>query len=138
MALPSNGQTVLVVEDDAAILELVQTILEKAHYEVLCASSADEGVRIGTEFPRPIHLLLSDVEVPGMAGPDLATKLKERRPDMRVILMSGHADGALLILNYGWHFIKKPFVLRVLLNEVKEVLAGTTREQGTDHFDTRQ
>src|SRR5450432_2715573 len=135
MALPGNGHTILVVEDDAAILHLVQRILEKGNYEVLCANSAKEGERIGKEFPRPIHLLLSDVVMPNMIGPDLASRLKVQRPDMRVMLMSGYPDGALLVLNYGWHFIRKPFVPHVLLERIEAVLNSTTEEQGTDHFD---
>jgi DNA-binding response OmpR family regulator len=137
MALRGNGHTILVVEDDAATLHLVQRILEKGNYEVLCANSAEEGERIGKEFPRPIHLLLADVVMPNMIGPDLATLLKVQRPDLRVILMSGYPDGALLVVNYGWHFIRKPFVPKALLERIEAVLKSKTAEQGTDHFDTR-
>jgi len=137
MALAGNGHTILVVEDDPATLHLVQRILEKGNYEVLCANSAHEGERIGNEFPRPIDLLLADVVMPNMIGPDLATLLKAQRPDMRVILMSGYPDGALLVLNYGWHFIRKPFVPKALLERIEAVLQSTTAEQGTDHFVTR-
>ena len=136
MALPGKGHTILVVEDDAAILHLVQRILEKGAYDVLCANSAKEGERIGKEFPRPIDLLLADVVMPDMIGPDLATLLKAQRPEMGVILMSGHPDGALLVLNSGWHFIRKPFVPKVLLEIIESVLSGTAVEQATDHFDT--
>jgi DNA-binding response OmpR family regulator len=135
MALPGNGHTILVVEDDAAVLHLVQRILENGNYEVLCASSSEQGIHIGMEFPRPIHLLLADVVMPNMIGPDLATKLKVQRPDMRVMLMSGYPDGALLVLNHGWHFIRKPFVPKSLLDAIQAVLNSMTEEQGTDHFD---
>jgi hypothetical protein len=57
---------------------------------------------------------------------------------MRVILMSAYPDGALLVLNYGWHFIQKPFLPLALVGRVKDVLESKTREQGTDHFDTRK
>jgi DNA-binding NtrC family response regulator len=135
MALPDNGHTILVVEDDAATLHLVQRILQKGNYDVLCAISPEEGERIGKEFPRPIHLLLSDVVMPNMI-PDLATRLKVQRPDMCVILMSGYPDSAVLALKCGWHFIRKPFVPKALLERVESVLKSTTEEQGTDHFDT--
>src|SRR5580704_10907765 len=115
----SGGQTILVVEDDLAILRLVEIILANGHYEVLSANSAEEGLQIGTNFPRPIDLLLSDVVMPHMTGPDLAARLKVLRPDMRVMLMSGYPDGALLLLNYGWHFINKPFVAKVLLERIE-------------------
>jgi DNA-binding response OmpR family regulator len=135
MALPGKGHTILVVEDDAATLHLVQRILEKGNYEVLCANSAQEGERLGKEFPRPIHLLLSDVVMPHMNGPDLATLLTVHRPDMRVILMSGYPDGG-LVLGSGWQFIRKPFVPKVLLERIEAVL-NTTLGPGADHFDTR-
>lgn len=61
-------------------------------------------------FTGTIHLLLCDVMMPDMCGPDLAKAMIARRSDMRVMLMSGYADGGLLILNHGWHFIKKPFL----------------------------
>jgi len=86
---------------------------------------------------RRIDLLLSDVMMPGISGPALALKLKESRPEMRVMLMSGYPDGALLVLNYGWYFIQKPFVAVQLVAKINEVLYGEVRDQGTDHFDVR-
>jgi DNA-binding NtrC family response regulator len=93
---------------------------------------------VEASFPRTIHLLLSDVMMPDMGGPDLAAKLKLRRPEMRVMLMSGYADGAMLVLNHGWHFIRKPFLPAALLGKVTEILHTTVRDQGTDHFDPSQ
>jgi FixJ family two-component response regulator len=80
--------------------------------------------------------LLSDVMMPGISGPDLAKKLKQQRPEMRVMLMSGYPEG-MLILNYGGHFLQKPFPPHALISKVNDVLHGEVREQGTDHFDTR-
>jgi len=57
---------------------------------------------------------------------------------MRVMFMSGYPDGALLVLNYGWQFIAKPFVKAALLEKVKSVLSSTTKPQGVDHFDTEE
>jgi DNA-binding response OmpR family regulator len=76
--------------------------------------------------------------MPGMNGPDLAKKIKAQRPAIRIILMSGYPNGALLILNYGWHFIQKPFLPLALVTRVRNVLKSTVREQGTEHFDTRK
>jgi len=140
MSLSLKGEvegTILVVEDDEFILKLVTMILKKAGFTVLPTSTASEAGQIVANFPETIHLLLSDVEMPDTAGPDLAVKLKAMRPEMRVILMSGHADGALLILNYGWHFIRKPFLAEMLVATVKDVLTGNSREQQADRFDTR-
>jgi DNA-binding NtrC family response regulator len=132
VALP---ETILVVEDDAAILGLVRVILEEGGFEVLGASSAKAARRVEADFSRTIHLLLSDVMMPDMCGPDLAEVLKQRRPEMRVMLMSGYADGDMLVLNHGWHFIRKPFVPTALLGKVTEILHTKVRDQGTDHFD---
>jgi len=139
MSLPLKGilETVLVVEDDDDVLAVVTLILKSAGYNVLSATTASEAARLVADFPGIIHLLLSEVELPDIAGPALGIKLKARRPDMRVILMSGQVDGALLVLNYGWHFIAKPFLPNTLVTVVKDVLEGASREQSTDHFDTR-
>ena len=87
-------ETILVVEDDSAILNRVKLILERAGFEVLSAGSANQARFITEGFPRPIHLLLSDVMMPDVSGPESAKALKQDRPDMRVMLMSGFADGA--------------------------------------------
>jgi DNA-binding response OmpR family regulator len=131
-------QTILVVEDDPAILKMVKLIFEEAGFGVLSAGSAHQARLITEGFPESIHMLLSDVVMPDVSGPELATALKQQRPEMRVLLMSGFADGAMLILNHGWHFIAKPFLASALLARVNDVLHSDVREQGTDHFDTRR
>jgi two-component system, cell cycle sensor histidine kinase and response regulator CckA len=131
-------ETILVVEDNSFVMKPVLTILERAGFKVLSAAGPEEAIRVEADFAGKIHLLLSDVMMPGMSGPDLATKLKKQRPDMHIILMSGYPDGGLLVLNYGWHFIRKPFVAAGLLGRIEDVLHSAVREQGTDHFDTRQ
>ena len=128
--------TILVVEDHPLLLKLVVEILEHVHYKVLAANSPKEALGIESTFKGTIDLLLSDIMMPEMNGPDLAKLLKEQRPKMRVILMSAYPGGAMLVLNYGWHFIQKPFLTEALLARVKHVLKSKTREQGTDHFDT--
>jgi CheY-like chemotaxis protein len=135
---PGTLETILIVEDDPAIRKLVETILGDGGFEILGADSAKEAISVEASFPRTIHLLLSDVMMPDMGGPDLAAKLKLRRPEMRVMLMSGYADGAMLVLNHGWHFIRKPFLPAALLGKVTEILHTTVRDQGTDHFDPSQ
>jgi CheY-like chemotaxis protein len=131
-------QTILVVEEHPLLLKLVKEILEDAHFTVLHANSAKKAIQIEAEFPGSIDLLLSDVMMQGMSGPDLAKKLKEQRPKMRIILMSAYPDGELLVLNYGWYFIHKSFMPKALVGRVKDVLRSKTREQSTDHFDTRK
>ncbi len=138
MPLPAEGTpaTVLLVEDHAALLKLVKQILENANFTVIPASNAKHAMQVEAEFPGTIDLLLSDVRMRGMSGPELAKMLKERRPQMRVMLMSGYPGGALLVLNYGWHYIEKPFVPSALVSKIKDVLRGETREQTTDRFNS--
>ena len=137
MALLFGGssETILLVEDHPALLKLVKQILEDAHFTVIPASNAKQAIRIEGEYPGTIDLLLSGVKIRGMSGPDLAHTLKERRPQMRVMLMSGYPGGALLVLNYGWHYIERPSVPSMLVSKIKEVLRGQNREQSTDRFD---
>ena len=138
MALPIDDtlETILLVEEHSALLKLVKQILEDAKFTVIAASSTKQAIRLEAEFPGTIDLLLGDVRTTGMSGPKLAERLKGRRPQMRVVLMAGYPGGALLVLNYGWHYIEKPFVASVLVNKIKDVLRGETREQSTDRFDT--
>jgi len=139
MAASPNAplKTILVVEDTALILSLVRDILEAADFDVLAAANAGEAIQLA-EHAKAIDLLLSDVMMPDMSGPALATKLKDSRHEMRVILMSGYAGGEMLVLNHGWHFIQKPFFPVQLVAKINEVMYSKVRDQGTDHFDTRQ
>jgi len=129
-------ETILVVDDSPMVLEAVSVILKKAGFTLLSASSAEEAIQISLDFVGTIHLLLTDIMMPGMSGPDLANKLIEKRADLRVMCMTGYADGDLLLLNYGWHLIKKPFVSALLREKVDAILHSPDRSQGTDHFDT--
>lgn len=139
MSLPLKGppKTILAVEDAAAVLSVVREILEDANFNVLAAANAGEAIRLAG-LAKTVDLLLSDVMMPDMSGPDLATKLKASRPEMRVILMSGYPGGEILILNHGWHFIQKPFVPVELVAKVRQVLDEKINDQGSDQFDTRK
>jgi DNA-binding NtrC family response regulator len=117
------AKTILVAEDDSAILTLVQTILEAAAFEVLTAGSACEAKRIAEGFPRPIHLLLTDVMMPDVTGPALAKSLGEQRPCLEVILMSGHVESAIFAEDCGWRFLRKPFSSSALLDCINHALS---------------
>ena len=130
-------ETILLVEDDAIVRDTVHAILERAGYCVLPAASGKEAIQTESHTKGTIHLLLSDVMMPDMSGPAAAQILKKQRPEMRVILMSGYEGGDMLFLNYGWHFIEKPFLPAKLVERVKDVLCTPERSQGEDHFDTR-
>ncbi len=136
---PLNLETVLVVDDNEVVLRVVVKILETEHYRVLAADSGPAALKLAAQTDRKIDLLLSDVDMPQMTGPDLGEALKKARPAMHVMLMSGGDNGNLLVLNYGWAFIQKPFVATKLVQMVKDVLASENREQaGGQEFDSRK
>ena len=130
-------ETILVVEDHPVVREVVRGILERAGFCVLIAAGGAQAIQVESNTQGTIHLLLSDVMMPDISGPALAQRLKKLRPAMRVILMSGYADGDMLFLNHGWHFIEKPFLPAELVARVTEVLHTPDLSQGDDHFDTR-
>jgi two-component system cell cycle sensor histidine kinase/response regulator CckA len=133
-------ETILVVDDDAGVLALVAEILRNANFRVLTARDGAEAVALAGKTADRIDLLLSDVDMPLMTGPDLGEHLKKARPDMHVMLMSGGGvAGNLLVLNYGWAFIQKPFLSVKLVAMVTEVLHLQNRSQlGGQEFDSRK
>lgn len=131
-------KTILVVDDDELVLNVVASMLERSDYNVIRAVGPAEAVRLEAAYEGVIDLLLSDVVMPVMSGSQLASQIQQHRPEMRVMFMSGYPDGALLLLNYGWTFLKKPFVKEALVERVHETLHSGVRSQGTDHFDTRK
>jgi DNA-binding NtrC family response regulator len=132
-------ETILVVDDNASVRAVVTQLLKRAHFRVLSADSGASAIALAGATAQPIHLLLSDVDMPGMSGPDLGLLLKATRPAMRVMLMSGGDNGNLLVLNYGWAFIQKPFVAAKLVAMVLNVLHSPDRSQaGGQGFDSRK
>jgi DNA-binding NtrC family response regulator len=130
-------ETVLLVEHDPIVLDRVRSILEGAGFCVISAASGAQARHVESITQGAIHLLLSDVMTPDMSGRVISKLIKEHRPNLRVILMACYAGGEMLFLNYGWHFIEKPFVAASLIERVKEVLHTPDRSQGDDGFDTR-
>ncbi|HEY6323694.1 MAG TPA: response regulator [Thermoanaerobaculia bacterium] len=122
-AAPGRGQeTILVVEDDASIRPLAREILEGQGYAVLEAAGADDALRRAAEHAGPIHLLLTDVVMPGKSGVDLARDLLGRRPGLRVVYMSGYADRAVEADAPGVAFVQKPFDPNLLARRVRATL----------------
>jgi two-component system, cell cycle sensor histidine kinase and response regulator CckA len=132
-------ETILVVDDNDVILNAVVQILGLANFQVLSAGNGADAIELAKETKGRIDLLLSDVDMPLISGPDLGLALKKTRPDLRVMLMSGGQDGNLLVLNYGWAFIQKPFVAARLVQMIIEVLRSPDRSQRSgQEFDTRK
>jgi len=123
--LPKGSETILVVEDDAAIRRLARKSLVIYGYTVLEAKGGQEALKIGRAYEKRIHLLLSDVIMPGISGRELADRLQFIIPELKVIYMSGYADDAISrygVLDPKVNFIEKPFLPEDLARRVREVL----------------
>jgi two-component system cell cycle sensor histidine kinase/response regulator CckA len=136
-ALKGTLETLLVVDDDNSVLQVVVAILKDANFRVFSAESGATAIKLAGETELEIHLLLSDVDMPQMSGPDLGTALKKTRPAIRVMLMSGGNNG-LLVLSYGWAYLQKPFMGVKLVQMVTDVLHSEDRSQPAHEFDTRK
>jgi len=122
-AAPGRGhETILVAEDEALIRSLACEILGGRGYVVLEAASADDALRIAAGHAGPIHLLLTDVVMPGKSGVELAEALRARRPGLRVLYMSGYADRAVEANAPGVAFVQKPFDPALLARRVRATL----------------
>ena len=120
-----GNETILVVEDEAPILKMTQTMLQRLGYKVLAAKSPGEAISLAKANPEPIHLLITDVIMPEMNGRDLATKLLSLYPDLPRLFMSGYTANVIAhqgILDEGVHFIQKPFTKKDLAIKVREAL----------------
>lgn len=116
-------ETVLVVEDEDAVRRLFCRILQSYGYAVLEASKGGEALAMSQRHDGPIHLLLADVVLPQMSGPQLAERLRLLRPGLKVLFTSGHSAGD--VTKYGVldaPYIQKPFSPKELQRKVREVL----------------
>jgi two-component system cell cycle sensor histidine kinase/response regulator CckA len=124
--LKGGSQTILIVEDDAALLDVAHLSLEEAGYPILTAQSFADAICICEGHSGPIDLMVTDVVMPGMSGPQLAAHLSALRPEMKVLFVSGYTDDAIVrhgVLEPGLAFLQKPFSPRTLARKVGEVLA---------------
>lgn len=118
-------ETILLVEDEKAILTITSMMLEAAGYQVITASSPLEAIKAVQEAKRKIHLLLSDVVMPGMNGKELAEKLKKMIPDLKCLFMSGYTADVIALQDLseeGMKSLPKPFNSEELTRKVREVL----------------
>ncbi len=128
-ARSTNGsETVLVVEDEEQVRKLVARMLERRGYKVLQARDGTEAQALANAYEEPIHLLLTDVIMPGPSGRVTADSLLATRPQMKVLYMSGYTDNAIehhKVLDPGTRFVEKPFTRNTLTRTVREVLNET-------------
>lgn len=125
MDLPVGTETVLIVEDEQTVLTLSKAMLEMLGYKVLAANSKDQAFKLVNEYDGEIDLLLTDVVMPGMNGKELSERIRDIKPAMKCLFMSGYTADVIArqgVLEEGVKFIPKPFSLQDLAVKVREVL----------------
>ncbi len=129
--IAAGNETILLVEDDPMVRELSAEVLQRSGYEVLEAATPALALEVCVRRTGPIQLLLTDVVMPGMNGGELARRVQQLRPDIRVLFMSGYTDNAVLQtgeLRSACAFLQKPFTPSALAKKVREILGEKTRD----------
>jgi len=135
-SLQGTLETILVVDNNETVQATVVTLLQSEGFRVLSTATGAHAIKLAEETAGPIHLLLSEIVLPDMSGPDLGKILKKNRADIHVMLMSGQENGNLLVLNYGWAYIQEQVVPVKLIQMVTDVLHAPDRSQLGDEFDS--
>jgi two-component system cell cycle sensor histidine kinase/response regulator CckA len=123
-------ETILLVEDQDEVRTVARQIMRRYGYHVLDARNAGEALLVCERHPRTIHLLLTDVVMPHVSGRELAERLLQIRPEMRVLYMSGYTENAIVhhgILDSGIEYLQKPIVPEALARRLREVLDAPKR-----------
>jgi CheY-like chemotaxis protein len=129
-AAPRGSETVLLVEDEGAVRAVNRHTLGRVGYTVLEAGDGKEALRVAAQHRGTIHLLVTDVVMPGLGGRQLAEQLSVLRPELRVLYVSGYPDDAVVrhgILVGEVNFLQKPFPPVVLARKVRDVLDASRR-----------
>ena len=124
-AAPGGKETVLVAEDESALLDTCRYVLERQGYTVLAASTPKAALDLAAQHPGEIDLLLTDVVMPEMNGKELAKQLRAVRPALKLLFMSGYTSDVMArhgVLDQGMNFIEKPFAFTELAEKVRQVL----------------
>jgi CheY-like chemotaxis protein len=120
-----KNKTILVVEDEDILLELMEDILKTQGYKLFTAKDGIEGIEIYTNHKNEIDLILSDVNLPNLDGLEMFKKIKELNSDVKIIMASGYVEPSLraeIIKEGVKHFINKPYVANEVLEKIHEVL----------------
>ena len=116
----SQNQTILLVDDERALLGILTQVLEKKGYEVVSASTPEAALLLAKNHKGVIDLLISDMMLPGMSGAELAENIAERQPGMAKLFISGEPGLEREVGNF--HFLAKPFTIQDLADRVKSIL----------------
>jgi CheY-like chemotaxis protein len=123
--LPHGNETILIVEDEEEVRQLISKMLERQGYAILETSNGEEALLACGRCEGSIHLMLVDVIMPGMSGSELVKALKPLYPEIKILYMSGYTDDAIArhgVLEKGVNYIQKPFTLEGLARKIREVL----------------
>jgi two-component system cell cycle sensor histidine kinase/response regulator CckA len=124
----AGSKTILLVDDEQSVRAIVLKILRRANYNVLEAENGEAALKISDSHPEKIDLLLSDMYMPGLRGPEVAEALAPKRPGLRVLFMSGYADqDSRSGVPLGANFLNKPFSGKELAAAVEAALNGPPR-----------
>jgi len=119
-----GSETVLLVEDEEGVRRLSRRLLEAHGYHVLEAAEGEQAVEFAARYPDPIHLLLTDVVMPGMSGPEVAGQIQALRPKIKILFMTGYSDSTVTGLAPDAPLLQKPFTPDALAHRVRETLAS--------------
>jgi two-component system, cell cycle sensor histidine kinase and response regulator CckA len=124
----TGSETILLVEDEPMVRSFLRTVLARHGYKVLEAAGGAEALRVSEQYVDTIHLLITDIVMPGMSGREVAERLAPARPEMKILFISGYTDDDLLrhgVLKAPDTFLAKPFTAATLNEKVRALLAGT-------------
>jgi two-component system, cell cycle sensor histidine kinase and response regulator CckA len=122
-----STSTILIVEDNEAVRDVLCTLLTGQGFQVLAAASGHQAIEEARNYKGPLDLLLTDVVMPGMKGPEVYQNLVQHQPGIQVLYMSGYTENIIFregVLQEGIHFIQKPFPLQVLIEKLDSILAA--------------
>jgi two-component system cell cycle sensor histidine kinase/response regulator CckA len=126
-AAAGGSETVLLVEDEESVRQLVRDTLAAKGYKVIEAPNGEAGLKVSDEHTGTIEVLITDVVMPGLGGRELAKRVSAARPNIKVLFLSGYTEDAIIhegVLEPGTAFLQKPFTLQMLSRKVREVLRG--------------
>jgi CheY-like chemotaxis protein len=124
-SIPKGEETILLVEDEKIVRELAVKMLRRMNYNILCAASGVEAIKIAQQYEDVISLLITDVVMPGMNGRELARQLQQMRPTIKILFTSGYTENAIAhhgIIDKNLNFIGKPYSSRELGQKIRSLL----------------
>ena len=123
--LPTGNETILLVDDEDSIRDFLAEILSEQGYKVIEATNGEEGLQVFKEYKEEIDLLISDITMPKMSGPELVNKLRELQPKLKALFISGNVENRYTnehSTDLRTSFLQKPFTYDSIISKVREIL----------------